>query len=417
MQKRVGVIGGGAAGLAACRWLLEKGHLPTVFEESDKGIGGIWMGSTASAPVIYDGLVTNLPKQVMQFHELDFKPGTKSYMRPKDMEEYLNTYADTFKLLNYVKLGCKVTKVQRDEKTNKWSVHWSSSSKLQCDSFDAVVVAIGHYRVPHCPDVPGVKEWGGRVMHAAQYRNAEQFTGGNVLIIGAKSSGTDLAREISSVAKTVFISDPSCWAAHVKNNRHRLPSRSVSVSPSGDVLLNGVPVVLRTPLTHVVYATGYKYTFPFMDLEGLGLSPDPEALYIRNFSLQMLPPKHSDSCFFMGLPYSVAPLPILEAQAKFAAAILSGTADMSPDTQPPPKSAKQTHTLGSLQWNYVKELHRRAGTKDLDKLCQRVDLVEQLYNDRVQRTPDFPGDPDTYRNVEYQVDWERRTWRAIEAKL
>jgi cation diffusion facilitator CzcD-associated flavoprotein CzcO len=49
------------------------------------------------------------------------------------------------------------------------------------ETFDAIVVATGHYNVPYVPDVPGLVElnekFPGLVLHSKQYRDPEHFRG------------------------------------------------------------------------------------------------------------------------------------------------------------------------------------------------------------------------------------------------
>lgn len=49
------------------------------------------------------------------------------------------------------------------------------------ETFDALVVASGHYAVPYVPDIPGLKEFAmknpGSVEHTKQYRGPEKYRG------------------------------------------------------------------------------------------------------------------------------------------------------------------------------------------------------------------------------------------------
>lgn len=74
----------------------------------------------------------------------------------------------------------------------------SNNSSSSTRVFDAVVVANGHYSVPRFPQLPGLAEFPGLVMHAHNYRRPERFGGQTVVLVGASSSGVDIAEEIAA---------------------------------------------------------------------------------------------------------------------------------------------------------------------------------------------------------------------------
>ena len=59
--------------------------------------------------------------------------------------------------------------------------------------FDYVVVASGHYSVPHMPTFPGVDRFPGRVLHAHDFRDANEFAGKRLLLVGSSYSAEDIA--------------------------------------------------------------------------------------------------------------------------------------------------------------------------------------------------------------------------------
>ena len=417
-KKRVGVVGGGAAGLATCRCLLESGHTPVVFEACRVGVGGIWLGREAWRPVIYDGLVTNLPHQVMQFHDLPFnkEETPRSYLRARDVGRYLQEYADRHRLNEHVILGARVDSVVRNEDDAEWVVRYTKDGHACRAVFDSVVVANGHYAVPHTPFIKGVQEWSRRgagngaapttITHAAEYRLPHQYAGRVVLVVGSRSSGTDIAREVSEVADLVYVFDPTCDRVEQRGNRVRLPGKNEGITEEGFPVLSTGVVLKDKPITDIIFATGYKYDFPFLDLPSLGLSLTKDGKFLGGLQLQIIPRKYPDSLFFLGLPMAVAPFPLFEPQARLVTAILSGTADVSGLDQ----EVAHTHTLAGDQWGYVKDLLRRAGIEGLPEALRRIDLVTELYNDRVSRQSKYPGDPDEYRHVDYTVDWATGRW-------
>jgi putative flavoprotein involved in K+ transport len=60
-----------------------------------------------------------------------------------------------------------------------------------------VVVTTGHQHTPWLPDWPGRQGFGGRVLHASEYRNAESFAGADVLVVGAGCSAMDIAYDLA----------------------------------------------------------------------------------------------------------------------------------------------------------------------------------------------------------------------------
>lgn len=74
---------------------------------------------------------------------------------------------------------------------------------LVSEVFDAVCVCNGHFSVPSVPDVEGMEGFRGVCMHARAYDRpaVEAFIGRRVLCVGSRSSGADIAREVSSVGK------------------------------------------------------------------------------------------------------------------------------------------------------------------------------------------------------------------------
>lgn len=67
---KVGIIGGGASGLASARVFLREGHSPVVIEKG-ANIGGVWDYDATGDPSrpMYKGLRTNLPREIMAYRE------------------------------------------------------------------------------------------------------------------------------------------------------------------------------------------------------------------------------------------------------------------------------------------------------------------------------------------------------------
>ena len=62
-----------------------------------------------------------------------------------------------------------------------------------------------HYSVPLIPELPGLADFEGMIMHSHNYRIPEVFKDKVVAILGAGSSGQDMALDIAPFAKHVSL--------------------------------------------------------------------------------------------------------------------------------------------------------------------------------------------------------------------
>ncbi|KAG8461411.1 hypothetical protein KFE25_010598 [Diacronema lutheri] len=470
--RRVCVIGSGAAGLAAARRLQEAGLEPTVLERGG-ALGGLWaLGEAAAGGAVYPGLVTNLPKELMAFHDVPFDGDLPSFVRAADVARYLQAYARLHRLERAVRLRCTVTEVRPCAPPSadcrlgvaRWCVRWRDErgdEPVACEeTFDAVVVANGHYEQAAIPPLGGVRAFvraGGTAMHARRYKRPEQFAGKRVVIVGARASGTDIAREVAAVAASVVVADPACAALErVGGAAHgtiwRAPAlarldvgehgpcavfqpRPAAVataataaaaqgatSGDGGRLQPGAQTELHArsvPCDAVIACTGYAYAFPFLGdeataaLGGLLAARGVVApLRLRLFHAV------APSLAFIGLPHSVVPFPLMDAQAALVARVLA--ADARATGALAPAGSRQQHArellsaarrgegereplhLGDAQWEYVRELARLGGFYDR-ALDARLRLSEAMYKDVQRSRPAQPGADDAYRRARYEL--------------
>jgi cation diffusion facilitator CzcD-associated flavoprotein CzcO len=190
-NKRVAVIGAGAAGLAATSYLLEEGLEVTLLEERGE-LGGVWTNTdTATHPnPIYDGLETNVPRTLMTFTDHKWPENTPMFPPDTMVKAYLQSYARNLWTstnahnLTY-SLNTTVTRLRHGTENyqRKWKIEASTALYgVWHDSFDAVVVAAGNYTDPYTPDPePGRRLWEGKhpgtILHSQQYQNSEKFRG------------------------------------------------------------------------------------------------------------------------------------------------------------------------------------------------------------------------------------------------
>ena len=112
---------------------------------------------------LYDYLETNIPKQLMAFSDQPFAETQPLFPSHQAVLRYLEDHADDVRHL--IKFDTAVMEVRsvvdeptRQEKWDLMAEDLTTQERIQ-ESYDAVVIASGHYTVPYVPDIKGLKEW------------------------------------------------------------------------------------------------------------------------------------------------------------------------------------------------------------------------------------------------------------------
>jgi len=191
-QIEVLVVGGGQAGVAMSEHLGEAG-VPHLVLERDR-IAGRWRSER------WDSLVANGPAWHDRFPGLEFLDvGADAFASKEQVADYFVSYAE--KVGAPVRCGVEVTSVRRNTGRPGFRVETSEGT------LDArfVVAATGPFQRPVIPPIlPG-----GAVplqIHSSAYRNPQQLPEGAVLVVGAGSSGVQIADELARSGRQVHLS-------------------------------------------------------------------------------------------------------------------------------------------------------------------------------------------------------------------
>ena len=198
MPLRVAVIGAGAAGLCAAKYLLARG-CEVVIYEIGSNIGGLWVyeNDNGLSPA-YRSLHLNSEVRVTAYKDFPFPADGPLYPDHEGMRRYLEAYADQFDLRQHIRFHSRVTSVCAAGK--RWRVELGDAASTE---FDAVVVASGHQGLPKHPEWRA--DFSGEYLHSHAYRVPEPFRDKRVLVVGMGNSAVDIAADICTVAKSTTI--------------------------------------------------------------------------------------------------------------------------------------------------------------------------------------------------------------------
>jgi hypothetical protein len=289
---------------------------------------------------------------------------------------YLERYADANDLLPHITCGAWVERASPAD--CGWDVTVRGATPRH---FDAFVVAAGHYWDAEVPPLPG--RFDGAAIHVRDYRTPDRFADQRVVVVGASQSALDITAEISTCAERVFLScrqshhliprhifgrpidkldTPAAllvplpmvrlglraqmWAARatpdsggLPSPRHRLfesrwpvvvsptvqralADRSFECRPGIRAVEGNLVTFADDSVVHadaIIFATGYRINFPFLN-ENLGRGRGWEfPLYRRILS------PYTDALAFIGiLEPGPGLLEIVERQAEWLGEALAG---------------------------------------------------------------------------------------------
>ncbi|XP_077971930.1 uncharacterized protein LOC144427120 isoform X1 [Styela clava] len=323
-MRRVAVIGAGVSGLCAAKHLLNQSLTPVVYEMT-KSIGGIWEYDPAPSShcSIYESLVTNQPKQIMELSDHKFPKDTPTFLSHKLVLEYLKSYCDKFNLTNYIKFGHKVELVTPIAPGDGNSVRWKvellelESQRRIPKEFDYVLICNGHNTEPNLPLIPGEEFFCGEILHSGSYRRPQEFGGKDVLLLGSGPSGVDIALDVAKVARHVYLSHKiSPLTSKLRPNIYEMPNIERFNDDGESITFIGGET---KKVSVVIYCTGYLFNFPFLD-ENCGI------LYKNNHVTPLY--KHIvninyNSMLFIGIPVKIPVFKILDLQVAYAAALVA----------------------------------------------------------------------------------------------
>lgn len=199
-RKRVVIVGAGPSGLVALKEMLEAGHDATLIEKSHV-IGGVFSTLKESA---YDGLYLTISNVFMSYSDFPCEEDYIKYSKKEEYAEYLNRYAEHFKLLDHARLETTVEDATLGQ-DGTWTitcVHHGATDVLE--GVQSLIVCTGSNQTPKkTPE--NIAQFGGKISHSSQYQSADEFKGQRVLIVGTGESAADMASEIAEVAKETAV--------------------------------------------------------------------------------------------------------------------------------------------------------------------------------------------------------------------
>jgi hypothetical protein len=208
------VIGGGHAGLMIAARLKQL-RVDTLIVDRETRIGDNWRKR-------YHALTLHNQVQVNHLPYMPFPSNWPTYIPKDKLANWFESYVESMELNFWT--STEFEGGSYDDEQGRWSVTLRRADGTRREMHPHhVVLATGVSGIPNLPDIPGLKNFSGVVMHSSRYGDGEEWKGKAAIVIGTGNSGHDIAQDLhSSGAKVTLV--------------QRSPTTVVSIEPSAQLV-------------------------------------------------------------------------------------------------------------------------------------------------------------------------------------
>jgi Flavin-binding monooxygenase-like len=245
------VVGGGQAGLSIAARLTQL-QVDTLIVDRWQRIGDNWRNR-------YHALTLHNQVQVNHLPYMPFPPNWPTYIPKDKLAGWFEAYVDSMDL-NYW-TATEFEGGRYDEKEGRWSVVLRRADGTKREMHPRhVVMATGASGIPNVPDIPTLRNFGGKILHSSQYDDGEAWKGKNVLVIGTGNSGHDIAQDLySSGAKVTLVQRSSTLIVNIEPSA-QLPYALYDEGPpleDCDLITASIPLPLAKK-SHILFTERAK---------------------------------------------------------------------------------------------------------------------------------------------------------------
>jgi dimethylaniline monooxygenase (N-oxide forming) len=378
VKKTICIIGAGSSGITAAKILKENGISFDCFEKGSE-IGGNWrFNNDNGMSSAYRSLHINTNRMIMAYSDYPMPEEYPMFPHHSHIINYFDDYVNHFGIRQDIQFNTEVKNVTRNE-DGTYSVETSNETHL----YDNVIIANGHHWNPRFPEPAFKGNFTGEILHSHYYREVEQIKGKNILVVGIGNSAVDIACEAARTYSGKVVISTRSGANIIPNWLWSIPFDSLASSLTSKLPIAiqrlflssalrlargkqedfGVPKPKRPLLSEhptlsqdllnlsgrglvkfkpnikefrgktvvfedgteqdfdmIVYATGYKVTFPFLKDQSFNVSETNDFRLYK----KVIHPDYV-GLFFLALVQPLgAIMPLAEVQSKWIAKILKG---------------------------------------------------------------------------------------------
>jgi thioredoxin reductase len=380
-SEKVCVVGAGSSGITACQVLKARGVPYDCFEKGSMVGGNWRYENDNGQSSAYRSLHINSARKLMSYRAFPMPEDYPDYPSHWQVAKYFDDYVEHFGLRDRITFNSEVVAARPVDGEWEVTVEDGGGEQRSERYRAVLVANGHHWnpRWPE-PAFPGSEEFDGEQIHVHHYREPDVLVGKRVLVLGIGNSAVDVAVESSRIGEKTFLAmrrgayvipkflggkpideaappvttrlpmsvrrlfmgrllkltvgemtdyglpkpDHKLLEAHPTVSSELLPRighGDISIKPNIDRFAGGRTVRFadgsEEEIDLVVYCTGYKIVFPFLDPEVFEAKDNRMPLYRR------VAAPDRPGLFFIGFVQPLGPImPLAEAQSEWVADLL-----------------------------------------------------------------------------------------------
>lgn len=195
------IVGAGFGGIGAAIALKRLGYENFVILDRHDDLGGTWHANH------YPGLAVDVPTVSYSYR---FEPNpnwSRLYSTGREIKGYAAHVADKFDVRRHMRFNTAVDGAVWDDDDRVWTVTLCGGETLHTRF---LITATGFLSQPRIPDIPGIEDFTGTVLHSADWDDDYDPAGRRIAVIGTGASAVQLIPALAEAAAhlTVFQRTP-----------------------------------------------------------------------------------------------------------------------------------------------------------------------------------------------------------------
>ncbi|KFZ01648.1 hypothetical protein V501_09887, partial [Pseudogymnoascus sp. VKM F-4519 (FW-2642)] len=194
---RVVCMGAGYSGLMMAIVIskqLQDSNLEFVIYERNKDLGGTWLENR------YPGCQCDIPAHNYAYSFEQNPEWPNYYATSVQIHDYLKKTSTKYNTDRYMNFDHEIQSAVWNELDGKWNIRIQNGSRTIEDKCDVFINAGGVLNAWKYPNIDGIEQFKGKLLHSASWDEAYDFQDKRVAVIGIGSSGIQIVPKLAPVA-------------------------------------------------------------------------------------------------------------------------------------------------------------------------------------------------------------------------